>query len=303
MHIFFKCKIFSRRQRHTGRRNTLYCRVGSKVYKEHRAVDCARALEIRNEEVRLFKRDTDSRKHNGKVCIGAADLRLTCYLSRKVCMRHTGAGENRQFLSADKRIQPVDCGNSRLNKFGGIVSRGGIYRRAVYIKRFFGDYFGTAVNNLAHTGENTSEHIGRNAELNSVAEKTHLALRKVKSRRAFKKLNEDIIAVYFKHTAAADGTVRQFYFAKLIIFDAFNSADKHKRSGDFFYRLVFSYHYLSSLSVRAASSAVISLSISSYSATYFSGSALFALPIFSLTGRSAIFSISAPRLSASPDFL
>ena len=218
-------------------------------------------------------------------------------------MRHTGAGENRQFLSADKRIQPVDCGNSRLNKFGGIVSRGGIYRRAVYIKRFFGDYFGTAVNNLAHTGKNTSEHIGRNAELNSVTEKTHLALRKVKSCRAFKKLNENVVAVDFKHAATADGTVRKLDFAELVIFDALNPPDKHKRAGDFFYRLVFSYHYLSSLSVRAESSAVISLSISSNSATYFSGSALFALPILSLTGSSAIFSISAPRVSASPDFL
>ena len=91
-------------------------------------------------------------------------------------MRHTRARKDRKFLSSDKSIKSVYCGNARLYKFVRILSCRRVYRSAVYIERFFRDYLSPSVDDLTHSVEYSAEHIAGNSEFNAVTRKSYFAL-------------------------------------------------------------------------------------------------------------------------------
>ena len=76
MHPAVKGQVFRGGQRHARRCDTLNGGVVGKVGKEHRAVDGAGALEFVDEVFRLFKRDADGGKHDGKVALAVQHLCL-----------------------------------------------------------------------------------------------------------------------------------------------------------------------------------------------------------------------------------
>ena len=124
VHILFKGQIFRGGQRHTGRADALNGRVVGKVREKNRPVDGPGALKLADKELRFLKGNTDGSKHHGKVRrLIAAHLGLTGNLSGEVRVRQAGAGENRQLLPANQRVQSVDGGNAGLDKFVG-SSRG-----------------------------------------------------------------------------------------------------------------------------------------------------------------------------------
>ncbi len=172
MHILFKRKVFSRRQRHTRSGDTLDCRIVCKVDEHNRTLDCARFSEIADEEVRLFKRDADCREHDCEFCVAADDFCLSCDLSGKLCVRHTRHREHGQFLTAHESVQAVDCAYTRLNKLVGIVARNGVDGLTVDVKFHLGYDRRATVTGSAHTVKNSAQHIFAHAELDAVSKES-----------------------------------------------------------------------------------------------------------------------------------
>ena len=83
MHLFFKGKILCCCKRHLRSCDTFDRRIICKVNKQN----CSVKRSCFHEEVRLFKRNTHSGKHYGKVFICSKHLSLSCDLSRKLRVR------------------------------------------------------------------------------------------------------------------------------------------------------------------------------------------------------------------------
>ena len=66
-----------------------------------------------------------------------------------------------------------------------------------------GQQLGAAVDGLTHAVEYSAEHILGNGQLQRVAEKSYLGLRKVYALRGVKKLNNGLIALDLEDLAAA----------------------------------------------------------------------------------------------------
>ena len=159
MHTALEREIFRAGQRHSRSCDTLYRGVVSKVGKQYRSFYRARAFEIVHEVLRFFKRNTYGGEHDSKFSVAALNLSLPCNLRGKLGVRQTAHREYGQLLSAHERVQPVDCGYARLNKFVGIVACGGIYRLAVNIHHFIGNNGSTSVAGVTHTVEHPPQHI------------------------------------------------------------------------------------------------------------------------------------------------
>ena len=89
MHVFFKCKILCRSQRHTRCGNSLDSRVICKVDEKDGTVKSTCLAEGLNEEVRFLECDTHCGKYNGERLIGSDDLGLAGDLRAEVGMRKT----------------------------------------------------------------------------------------------------------------------------------------------------------------------------------------------------------------------
>ena len=137
MHIFLKCQIFCRSQRHTRCGNTLNRRVICQVNKQHGSINRSGLFEGLYEIVGLFKCNTHSGKYNREFFVCTAYLRLSCNLGCQLRMRQTGTGEDWQLLSTNQCIQSVNGRYSRLDKFLRIYSCCRIHRKTINISSFF----------------------------------------------------------------------------------------------------------------------------------------------------------------------
>ena len=108
MHSEIKGKIFGSGECHARRGDTLDCRVICQIGEQHGAVNGAGAAELIDKEFGFLIGDADRSKYNCKVAFPVQHPRLTCDLCSELCMRQTGAGEDRQLLSSDQRIQTVN---------------------------------------------------------------------------------------------------------------------------------------------------------------------------------------------------
>ena len=169
MHIFLKCQILGSRQRHTRGRDTLNRRIVCQVDKQDCTVDRARLLKALGKEMRFLKGDTHRREDNGKRFVRAAHLRLSRNLGCQIRMRQTGRRENRQFLTANQCIQTIDRGNTRLDKLLRIASRRRIHRQTIDIAAFLRQDLRTAVDWIAQTVKDASQHILRYAKFHRSA--------------------------------------------------------------------------------------------------------------------------------------
>ena len=84
-----------------------------------------------------------------------------------------------------------------------------VHRQTVDVAVLLGEDRRAAVNGLAHTVEDAAEHILAHAQLQRVAEKTHLRLREVDALRALEELHDRMIVLDLEDFAAADFTVRE----------------------------------------------------------------------------------------------
>ena len=159
MHILLKCQILRRCQRHLRRSDTLYRRVIRQVDKQHRTVKGACLPETLDKEIRLLERDSHCSEYNREILIFSKHLCLSCDLCRKLGMRQTGCGEDRQFLSADQSVQSIDCGHSCLNKLFRIASRRRVHRQTVDIHPGIRQDLRSVIYRAAQSVEHTAKHI------------------------------------------------------------------------------------------------------------------------------------------------
>ena len=157
-------------------------------------------------------------------------------------MGKTAHREHGELLTSYERVKTVYRGNSRLNKFVRTFSCGGIDRFAVYVHILFGDNRRAAVLRVAHTVENSSEHVFGNGKFLSFSDKNGFGRRNLQALRAFEKLNESFIFIYFENLAVTDFAVFLSYFDEFVILCAFDAFDEHYRSYDFLYGFIFLKH-------------------------------------------------------------
>ena len=157
-------------------------------------------------------------------------------------MRKSAHGKHGKLLTSYEGVKPVDCRNTRLNKLVGIISRGGIYRFAVYVSAFFGDNRRAAVTRFAHSVENSAEHSLGKVERQAFAQKSCLGRGNFKTLSVFEKLNYGFIVLNFKDFTSSYLAVFLRYFDKLVVFYTFNALCEHQRSDDFFNRFIFLIH-------------------------------------------------------------
>ena len=242
MHLFLKSKILCRGQRHPGRSDTLDGRVIGQVDEQHGAVKGSCLPETLDKEVGLFKGDSHCREYNGKVLIRPQHLRLSRDLRGKLGVGQARCGEDRQLLSPDQCVQPVNGGHAGLDKLLGIAPGSRVHGQAVDIHARVRQDLRSLVDRAAQTIEHTAQHIFRYAQLHAPPEKTHPAVGKVDPGRALKKLYEHIAPVDFQHFAAPCLPVRELDLAQLVICHAFHAAHQHQRSGYFLYGPVLFGH-------------------------------------------------------------
>jgi hypothetical protein len=89
---------------------------------------------------------------------GSAQRGLAHDLRRQLVVRHTGAGEERQFLAAQQGIHAVDGRDAGLDVIARINARGRVDRLPVDIGITVGQWLRAAVQRFAQTVEDTSEH-------------------------------------------------------------------------------------------------------------------------------------------------
>ena len=246
MHFLLERQILGGGQRHARRRDTFHGGVVGQIGEEYRSVNGTRAAELAHEKFRFLERDTDSREHHREVrALVAQHFRLTGNLRGKVGMREAGAGENRQFLPANQRVQAVDSGDARLNKFVGVVAGGGVHGEAVNVAVLLREDVGAAVDRLSHAVEHAPEHVAGYAQFQRVSQKADFRVCQIDSGGTLEKLYYGRVAVDFQHLSAPDGTVVQFDFHQFVIGDVLDHANHHQRADDFFYSFVFPNHAFS----------------------------------------------------------
>ena len=234
MHILFAGEVFGGGERHARGGDALNGRIVRQIHEQHRALDGARAPEIADEEIRLFKRDADRTEHHGEIVrLLAEHFRLAGDLRSQVCVRQARAGEHRQFLPAHQRVQPIDGGNARLDELIGIIARSRVDGRAVHIQAHFGDQFRAAVARAAHAVEHAAEHVHGNGQLDGMAQKARSGRFNRQPLRAFKQLQKRRIAIYFQHAAQARFAILLHDFHQFGIFHAAHAVHQHQRADDF----------------------------------------------------------------------
>ena len=122
MHSLFVRQIFCRCQCHFRRCDTFNRRVIRQIHEQHSALDSARPAEVADKVIRFLIGDADSAENDGEAVALAQHARLTRNLRRQLCVRQTRAGEHRQLLPANQRVQTVNGGNARLDKFTTVIA-------------------------------------------------------------------------------------------------------------------------------------------------------------------------------------
>ena len=242
MHSLFVRQIFCRCQCHFRRRDTFNRRVIRQIHEQHSALDSARPAEVADKVIRFLIGDADSAEHDGEAVALAQHARLTRNLRRQLCVRQTRAGEHRQLLTANQRVQTVNGGNARLDKFTRIVARGGIQRFAVDIHPHFGNQLRAAILWLAHAVENAAEHVHRDAQFNAAPQKTRRGVGDAQAVGGFKQLHHRLVAIHFQHFAGTNFAVRLMDFHQLIVCHAADAFHQHQRANDLFNRMVLFEH-------------------------------------------------------------
>ena len=262
LHPLFKGQILSGGQGHTGGGNTFHGGVIGQVAEQHGTVNGAGALELADKELRLLKGDADGGEHHGEVgAFVSQHLGLPGDLRRQIGVRQAGAGENRQLLAANQRVQAVNGGNTGLDELVGIVTGSGVHGQAVDVPVLFRQDLRAAVNGLAHAVEHPAQHIAGHAQLQGVSQKTNLGVRQIDPGGRLEELDYGGVAVDLQHLAPADGAVVQLDLHQFVIGDVFHHANHHQRAADLLNGFIFTDH---SSSPPLAAMAAICCSISDW---------------------------------------
>ena len=145
-------------------------RVVGEVHEEHDAARARRSPRtccMKNEASRWVMPIAPNTMANSSP---ADDLRLPDDLRGELVGGQTRAGEDRELLPADQRVQAVDRGDAGLDEVGRVArGRYGLMGAPLTSRSLLGDDGRPAVDRLAGAVEDPAEQLGRNAELDDLA--------------------------------------------------------------------------------------------------------------------------------------
>ena len=242
MHALVKRQILGCRQRQTRGGNSLYRCIIGQVDEHNRAVNGAGLPEALLEEVCLLEGDAHGGKNHREGLIGSPHLGLPCNLGSQLVVRQSGAGENRQLLSADQCIQAVNGRNAGLNKLLRIGPGRRVHGQSVDVHALLRQQLRSPVNGAAHTVKHTAQHIRGYAQLHGVPKETHLAGLQVNARGGIIELHQSIAAVDLQHLAAPLLSAGKGDLGHLIVGHVFHALHQHQRTRNLLYRSVFLRH-------------------------------------------------------------
>ena len=182
-------------------------------------------------------------------------------------MGKTGAREDRELLAADQSIQSVYGRNAGLDKLSRIRAGCRVHRKSVDIFVFLCEYLGAAVYRLAHSVENTAEHIFGYSELKRMPEESYFGFCKINALSVLKQLNDCSVTLDLEDFTSSLLTVLELYLGKFIECNAFNMLNDHQRACDLFYCFVLFNHSSSPPAAASSICAFISATIASYSSS------------------------------------
>ena len=161
MHIQLKREVFGDGQGAPGRQGTLDDRVVGEVEQHDDSGKYAALFKALAEILRNVLLNAHGGKDNAEIgAVGAADFCLADDLHRQIIMCHTGAGKNRQFLTADQGHQRVDSRDAGIDIVFGIDARYRVDRRAVDVGFLHRKDVAESVDRSAGAVEHSAEQLG-----------------------------------------------------------------------------------------------------------------------------------------------
>jgi len=146
-------------ERAARRQDALDGRVIRQVQEKHDALKGACGLELRHEVRRLAVRDAHRAEHDGEL-LTADDACLPDDLRGELIGRKTRTREDRQLLSTDERVEPVDGRDACLDEVSRLFTAERVDRRARDVEALLRDDGRAAIDGLAGTVQDTAEQLG-----------------------------------------------------------------------------------------------------------------------------------------------
>ena len=191
------------------------------------------AAEFLNEELRFLKRNTDGGEDDSEVRrVVAQNLRLTRDLRGKLRVGKTGAGEDRQLLAADKRVQAVDRGNAGLDKFVRVIACGGVHRKTVDVLHLGGQNLRAAVLRWPMPSKTRPSISSDTASSSGWPRKRILLSFRLMPAEFSNSCTTAVSPLHSRTLQCRTSAVRQLQLGQLVAGNAPRRFDDHQRPGD-----------------------------------------------------------------------
>src|SRR2546428_4019450 len=263
VHADFVREVLGRRQRHPGRDEPFDRGVVREVEEQDRPLQGARALEVVHEDAGVLVGDAHRREDDAERLLAAEDLCLPCNLQGDLVVRQARAGEQRELLTADQGVQPVDRRDAGLDELGGMFAGIRVDRGPLDLHALLREDRRTSIRRFARPGEDAAEHLPRHAQIDRLPQELH-ARRTVDSGRALEDLNDDDIRGRIEDLSPLAPAVRELDLDQLVVAHRLRLLDEDQRSRDLRDRAVLLGHQRASNFLKS-SSIIVRLFSSSWS--------------------------------------
>src|SRR3989442_4721356 len=252
VHTDFVREVLCRRQRHPRRDEPFDRGVVREVEEQDRPFQGARALEVVHEDAGVLVGDAHRREDDAEWLLAAEDLRLSRDLQGHLVVRQARAREQRQLLTADKGVQPVDRRDARLDELRGMLAGVRVDRGPLDLHALLGQDRGPSVRGLARPRQDAAEHFPRHAEFDRLSEELH-ARRAVDSGRALEDLDDHDVRRRIEDLAQLPAAIRDLDLDELVVSYRLRLLDEDQRSRDLPDRAVLLRHQRASSFLKSSS--------------------------------------------------
>src|SRR2546426_8398843 len=263
VHTDFVREVLGRRQRHPRRDEPFDRGVVCEVEEQDRPLEGARALEVVHEDAGVLVGDAHRREDDAERVLAPEDLRLSRDLQGDLVVRQARAGEQRELLTADQGVQPVDRRDAGLDELRGMIAGVRVDRGPLDLHALLRQDRRPSVRRLARSGQDAAEHLPRHAEFDCLPQELD-ARRAVYSGGALKDLNDDDVRRRVEDLSPVAPAVRELDLDQLVVAHRLRLLDEDQRSRDFRDRAVLLGHQRAS-SFLKSSSIIVRLFSSSWS--------------------------------------
>src|SRR2546427_2124027 len=252
VHADFVRQVLGRRQRHPRRDEPFDRGVVREVEEQDRPLEGARALEVVHEDSGVLVGDAHRREDDAEWLLAAEDLRLSRDLQGHLVVRQARAREQRQLLTADKGVQPVDRRDARLDELRGMLAGVRVDRGPLDLHALLGQDRGPSVRGLARPRQDAAEHFPRHAEFDRLSEELH-ARRAVDSGRALEDLDDHDVRRRIEDLSPVPAAIRELDLDEFVVSHRLRLLDEDQRSRDLRDRAVLLRHQGASSFLKSSS--------------------------------------------------